>query len=110
MIKIKGMDNHLTLFSYMAVIYILLFSGSGIQVISTRFASYLLIAVTLILLFLFIIQKRISVTFFVPVILIIGIICTMIVTDDMVKLDSYIVLICIIISGYILSISNENIC
>lgn len=106
MIKIKGMDNHLTLFSYMAVIYILLFSGSGIQVISTRFASYLLIAVTLILLFLFIIQKRISVTFFVPVILIIGIICTMIVTDDMVKLDSYIVLICIIISGYILSISN----
>ena len=106
MIKIKGMDNHLTLFSYMAVIYILLFSGSGIQVISTRFASYLLIAVTLILLFLFIIQKRISVTFFVPVILIIGIICTMIVSNDMVKLDSYIVLICIIISGYILSISN----
>ena len=106
MIKIKGMDNHLTLFSYMAVIYILLFSGSGIQVILTRFASYLLIAVTLMLLFLFIIQKRISVTFFVPVILIIGIICTMIVTDDMVKLDSYIVLICIIISGYILSVRN----
>ena len=90
----------------MAVIYILLFSGSGIQVISTRLTSYLLIAVTLILLFLFIIQKRILVTFFVPVILIIGIICTMLVTDDMVKLDSYIVLICIIISGYILSISN----
>lgn len=106
MIKIKGMDNHSTLFSYLAVIYILLFSGSGIQVISTRVSSYLLIAVTLILLFLFILRTRISVTFFVPVILIFWIICTMIVTDDTVKFDSYIVLICIIISGYILSMSN----
>lgn len=106
MIKIKGMDNHLTLFSYLTVIYILLFSGSGIQVVSTRLSSYLLIAVTLILLFLFILRNRISVTFFVPVILIFGIICTMIVTDDTVKFDSYIVLICIIISGYILSMSN----
>ncbi len=106
MIKIKGIDDNSKFFSYLAVIFILLFSGSGIQVISTRLSSYLLIAVTALLVFYYFTQKRIYASFFVPVIIIFGIFCTMLASNDLAKFDSYIVLFCIIIAAYVLSMSR----
>lgn len=101
---IKETDENSKIFSYVAVIFILLFSGSGVQVISPRILSYLLIAGTALLILYFFAQKRISTSIIAPIIFIVGIFFSMLASNDMSKVDSYVVLSCIVICGYILSI------
>lgn len=96
-IKIKGKNSFIL---YSLVLCLLLFSGSGIQVIFPRASSYLLIFVTGLLL-LRLLFGRLKNNIVVPICFVFFIMMSMLLNLDFPKFDSYVVVACIIISAYV---------